>query len=300
MRVGVIGGGAVGLFLSAYLCKAGLHTTVYTRGSRQAEDLNNNGITLITNNIKETIAVHAKTLSSNEFNEEIFLITVKQYDLLQVIETLIKRVNPSILLFFQNGLAHIDILKELDVENIGVAAFEHGVLRISPTIVEHTGKGKIKVGTYKGLHSKIWPTLDGLNGFQLGVEAISYWYEALAKKMLVNAVINPLSALLRVKNGELLTNKHYFYLMEKLFLEAYDVLQLPQSKHGLWEYVVSVCSKTSNNYSSMLIDLKNNRQTEIDAISGYLLKLQRNKNQHLPFTSFVYESIKGMESRKEA
>ena len=53
----------------------------------------------------------------------------------------------------------------------------------------------------------------------------------LLKKLVVNAVINPLTAILGIKNGELIENPHYFELVKMIFCEIEQCLQLQNSQN---------------------------------------------------------------------
>jgi len=79
-----------------------------------------------------------------------------------------------------------------------------------------------------------------------------------------------LTAILGIKNGELLENKHYFELMKMIFNEIERCLLLPNSQQ-YFENIVTVCKKTAHNQSSMLCDIEGKRPTEVDAILGYIL-----------------------------
>ena len=59
-----------------------------------------------------------------------------------------------------------------------------------------------------------------------------------------------------------------------------------------------VCRITAGNRSSMLKDLENGRQTEIDAILGYVLHEAQQTKQDCPMTRFLYMMIKGKEGQK--
>ena len=120
----------------------------------------------------------------------------------------------------------------------------------------------------------------------------------LLKKLVVNAVINPLTAILRVKNGELITNPHYYLLVQLLFKEIEQSLQLQNSK-GHFENVIAVCEKTAKNHSSMLRDLEENRPTEVDAILGYILEKAAEREIDTPMISSFYHAIKGKECNVE-
>jgi len=120
----------------------------------------------------------------------------------------------------------------------------------------------------------------------------------LTRKFIVNCVINPLTAILKVPNGELLTNQHYFQLFNTLFNEISVILQL-ENDDAYYENLVGVCRNTDINRSSMLKDLEENRPTEIDAILGYILQEAINKNLEAPLVHTFYHLIKGSEIQGE-
>ncbi|MCT8139034.1 hypothetical protein H1D32_15800 [Anaerobacillus sp. CMMVII] len=119
----------------------------------------------------------------------------------------------------------------------------------------------------------------------------------MGKKLVVNGVVNPLTAIFKVTNGELLTNPYYFQLMRKIFEEISSVFSCNDLE---WQRIIEVCKKTSQNRSSMLSDIEAKRETEIEAITGYILDKAALQNKELPLNQFIYNSIKGLEyQRKE-
>ena len=89
--------------------------------------------------------------------------------------------------------------------------------------------------------------------------------EMLLKKLVVNAVINPLTSILQIKNGELIENPHYFQIVKSLFTEIQECLHLQKPEH-YFNNIIMVCEQTAKNKSSMLWDLEEKRPTEIEAI----------------------------------
>ena len=81
----------------------------------------------------------------------------------------------------------------------------------------------------------------------------------LLKKLVVNAVINPLTAVLGVENGELIENKYYFELVKMIFTEIEQGLQFKIVNNTL-KILSTVCEKTAHNQSSMLCDLEGKRR----------------------------------------
>ena len=120
----------------------------------------------------------------------------------------------------------------------------------------------------------------------------------LLKKLVVNAVINPLTAILRIKNGELIENPHYFKLVKSLFAEIQECLHLQKPEH-YFKNIITVCEQTAQNKSSMLRDLEEKRPTEMEAILGYILEKAIEKEIHTPIIELFYQAVKGKEFRVE-
>jgi len=90
-------------------------------------------------------------------------------------------------------------------------------------------------------------------------------------KLVINAAINPLTALLNVTNGELLNRPAARELMGRLAREAAGVAGLENVTLPFADPVAAaeeVARKTAANHSSMLQDVLRGAPTEIDAICG--------------------------------
>ena len=116
----------------------------------------------------------------------------------------------------------------------------------------------------------------------------------LRQKLVTNSCINPITALLDCRNGELLTSRHAQaliravckeagYLYRKLTTES-DFKFGTRTTHGgldrlsgasLEDEVHRVAKKTSANYSSMLVDMRQGGLLEVDYMNGYLERLGR-------------------------
>jgi 2-dehydropantoate 2-reductase len=94
-------------------------------------------------------------------------------------------------------------------------------------------------------------------------------------KLIVNVGINPLTAITRLKNGRLPDLPSTRMIMEEAVKEAVAVAQakgidLPYSDP--LARVIEVCHATAENVASMLQDVLNRRETEIDAINGAIVR----------------------------
>lgn len=107
--------------------------------------------------------------------------------------------------------------------------------------------------------------------------------QAQYEKLVVNAVINPLTVVFGCRNGELSEQPYFERWMRILLYEASNVLiSLPKmrddsdSTKRFWparfeNLVLHVAKMTAENQSSMLQDVRAGRETEINYINGYLV-----------------------------
>jgi 2-dehydropantoate 2-reductase len=296
VKIGIVGGGAIGLLVAAYLGKEH-EVTVYTRRSLQAKRLKNEGLRLKKNGETMCVSVQAAPLAEAVIDDDIVFITVKQYDLEAVLDRKERFRCVQAVVFLQNGMGHVEKLAAFTEKNVIVGVVEHGAIKRDDRTVEHTGIGKIVLASFYGTLQDVLP-LAARRIPDFPFEITGDWEQMLIKKLIVNAVINPLTALLRVPNGKLLQVAPYYEMMKLLFSELQQVLPLKDGE-AAWKHIVSICQKTAENYSSMYMDVAQQRKTEVDAILGYVLKKGAKLGLSLPLVQFLFYAIKGMEEGGE-
>ncbi|MCS0787331.1 2-dehydropantoate 2-reductase [Cytobacillus firmus] len=294
MKIAIIGGGAIGLLFAHYL-NENHEVRVYIRNCTQLQKLRKKGLTTERNGIRNNAPVNAFHFKEWKGEEDLTIIAVKQYSIPEAVKDLMEMNTGKCgsFLFLQNGMGHLKWAEMLEAENIYVGSVEHGALKPEPDIVLHTGIGVTKVAALKGdveYLSKISDSASCYFPFKFAENHL----EMLIEKLIVNCVINPLTAVLRVRNGELLANKFYYQLFLRLFDEVSGILGIPD-KAGALTHVKSVCEETEMNRSSMLKDIEEGRETEIDAILGYILEEAEKKKMSAPYSESLYCQIKGRE-----
>lgn len=298
MKIGIIGGGSVGLLTAARLSNDH-HITIFTHTQRQTKEINEKGITLIADDCEyhynHIPAVCMEESAQSIRNQDVILLTVKQTAILELVPIL--EENAAVVVFLQNGMDHFNYLPEMRVPTIYTGIIEHGAVRKNDHTVHHTGKGTIKMGLFKGIEVKGIETLD-MEGFP--VQLIPDIWPIHIEKLIINSVINPLTSVLGVCNGELIKNKYYVKLMESVSREVCDSLLIPRAEHQAYLKKISViCDRTAKNISSMLRDLQLGRKTEIDAILGYCIREAKKHGLPSPQCQLLYTMIRGMEESGE-
>ncbi|MEW5309768.1 MAG: hypothetical protein WDW38_001628 [Sanguina aurantia] len=126
------------------------------------------------------------------------------------------------------------------------------------------------------LHQQLLHLLSpvGLGGSFGAVLAASHsdFLRNIHTKLAVNCAINPLTALLRCKNGGLLRSDETRALVRQLTAEVAGICppELGLTKEGLFETALAVALTTAGNTSSMLADVLAGRRTEVDYLLGYV------------------------------
>ncbi|WP_010270150.1 ketopantoate reductase family protein [Paenibacillus senegalensis] len=332
MRVLVVGGGSIGLLMAGRLALGSAEVHLVCRTKEQAESIAAQGITVTAlNGTKQTVhpvsitafdEALAAALPSAESTWSWILLTVKQKDinaaLIQWLKT--QMLGETKLVGFQNGIGHMELLAEmLSQSRLFAAVTTEGAKRESETVVLQTGRGTVWLGrAFAGNRQTAAPgpsaaehgegyLMDGETQAliqvlrEAGVDAradgampVRIW-----NKLIVNAVINPLTAISGVKNGELLEDAWRRELAGKLYEEAREValsLGIPIAD-DLWEQIVAVCKRTAANHSSMLQDRMERRKTEIDWINGSLLKLAHRQGIPCPNHESIVRQVKALEDQ---
>ncbi len=119
-------------------------------------------------------------------------------------------------------------------------------------------------------------------------------------KLIVNAAINPITTLLRVKNGEILTNPPARELMREIVKEAATVaktLGIDLPFLDMMRAVEQVAERTAGNVSSMLQDVLRGAPTEVDAINGAVTKAGELKGIPTPVNRVVWLLVRAIPAR---
>jgi 2-dehydropantoate 2-reductase len=291
VKLAIIGGGSIGLLFAYYLSDK-YDVTIYTRTKQQSKAIMENGIHLKAKGSTYKRVVYSDPIECWEGKEELTFIAVKQYHLQRILNDILLKdsLNKSFI-FLQNGMGHLKLLDKFVSSSVYVSTVEHGAYKENAFTVSHNGIGLTRMALLRGKDS-LPATIFTINNFPILPE--EDYYQMLIRKLVINSVINPLTSVLRITNGQIIQNMYYFATAKDLFMEVADVLDL-NNRDSYFQQVIDVCEKTAENRSSMLKDLEQENQTEIDAIIGYILEEAEKKEKSAPICQLLFNLIKGSE-----
>ena len=194
----------------------------------------------------------------------------------------------------QNGLGNDAILSRIiGSERVSRGVTTYGATLVAPGLVCSGGEGEVILEACP-LISSVEKMMRVAN---ISTQVVENAEPLLWGKLVVNAAINPLTALLRVKNGDLLDNPFSCSLMVQLAQEAASVahacgVELPFSDPKL--AVESVARQTADNTSSMLQDILRGDPTEVDAINGAIIQKGASKMISTPVNRVICSLVKAL------
>jgi len=171
-------------------------------------------------------------------------------------------------LTLQNGLGNYDILVEkLGPDRAAQGTTTTGATLLSSGRVRPGGEGLISLGQ----HPRLKPLQKILNRSGFSVEVRQDVDALIWGKLAVNAAINPLTALLQMPNGQVISRPSARQLSADLAREVAAVAAARGIRLPYTDPVAiseDVAAKTAQNHSSMYQDILRGAPTEIDAICG--------------------------------
>ena len=238
------------------------------------------------------------------------ILSVKAPRTLSALSSVKHRLRPeSTVCILQNGMGTLDYIKKevfpdpATRPNFILGIVTHGANTpkgSSTFFAVHAGHGTIALGVQQreeassadgGEQTEMAPSTRHLMRTLTRTPVLaavglpqSEFLQQQLEKLAQNAVINPLTVLIDARNGSILYNFHYTRVMRLILGEISLVVRnLPElrglpnvatrfSPERLETLVVGIANKTSQNISSMLSDVRNGVNTEINFINGYIYR----------------------------
>lgn len=309
MKIVIVGGGAIGRLFGVYCSKGGHQVTIVEPRSDVVQAINENGLAMMELGASSPDSLPHYTASAVDdaaaITEcDLVLLAVKSFDTLQAIKQaahLITENSPVISL--QTGLGNIEIMERVVDRRHIIGGFTFmAATALSPGVVRHGGTGKTYIGELEErLSERVTALAEVFTKCGIPCTPVKRIIGRLWCKVIVYSAINALSSVLRVKNGQLLEQMESVTLLKRLIDEGKKIalanavdLVFPD----LYELLFEACKKTSGNLSSMLQDVLNHKDTEINAQCGALAAFGKESGINAPTQETMTELVKLIEKHQ--
>ncbi len=292
----IVGTGALGTLFAARLSQAGHNVTMLGTWQEGINALRKDGARIINaNGVEHRFKVHATSDPRECVGAKNALVLVKAWQTERAARQLLDCLaDTGLALTLQNGLGNYETLSlSLGLPRVALGSSTTGATLLSAGLVRAGGEGVISIERKQALG----PMEAALMSAVFNVHTVEDARSVVWGKLVVNAAINPLTALLRVPNGELLNRPSAREMMSRLAQEVAQVAFSERVKLPFTDPVAAVeevAHKTSANQSSMLQDVLRNAPTEIDAICGAVTRLGEKHNVATPFNWMCWQLVKGL------
>ena len=284
MKIVILGAGAIGRLLAVFLGRGGHQVVLVDPDQEIVDALNSRGIGYMEPGSTDPNAVSyvpATAVSDPATVErcDFILLAVKSFSVVQAVRAarhLINKNSPVVTL--QTALGTIENLEQIISRDciIGGFTFMSGT-SLGAGIVRQGGAGKAYFGELNSqISDRLTTICTAFTESDLECTPVQRVMGRLWSKVIVFSAINAVTAVLQVKNGQLLDNMESITLLKRLIDEGQRVAEsqaIDLVFHDLYQLLFDGCNRSRQNLSSMLQDILEGKRTEIDAQSGALVRI---------------------------
>lgn len=292
----IVGQGAIGLLYYHHFSQQ--HYSVSLKpSSKMCSNTDEYSFTAYGENQENTFPLKYAQLIDIQ-QADIVIFCLKSYQVSNAAEELWELIAPNcLILLAHNGMGVYEEVIEYFPANQGVLAMltTHGCLRTDNLTIKHTGIGKTDLGLLKGQIS-VNKVATLIKLFNNAIPLTEYHQNIKEKqwlKLAINSVINPITAIYNIENGNVtkseLTKEINNILEEIILIASTQGVEFCLSE--LQGIIIEVANATSLNSSSMRCDILAKRPTEIEYINGYIHRLGKKHGIATPENTRLWQEV---------
>jgi 2-dehydropantoate 2-reductase len=303
MRIGVIGAGAMGSLFAAHLADAGAEVFAFDIWREHVEAIRRHGLAVVAAGRERRVALLAGSDAREAGTCQAVLVFVKFNQTRAGIENARPMIGPHTLIAtLQNGIGNVELIQSLCPNN----PIAFGLTTLTSELI---GPGRIEASYAGHGETHLWPlggapnaTVEQLCALLVkgGINAalapdieLQIW-----KKLVVNCCLNTVCAVARASVGAVAAIPATWALLDGVLDEIVRVAErkgIPLTREAAHDYLRRVAEDAHAHEPSMLIDVRNNRPTEIECLNGAVLRECERFGITAPFNQSLYGLIRIIE-----
>lgn len=258
---------------------------------------------------QHTIGSNSKDYGNTKIKN--LLVTTKSYQASEAVESVLpflQKETSKIIIMCNGALSVREDLAKFEIPLV-LATTTHGAyLENNKQDVVHAGVGKTCIENMPQL-AELWDSI-GMRCESLTAHEMNLM---LWQKLAANCVINPLSAIFRCRNGDLLLEPSFPQLLQEIVGELVTVANMDSdnddwngretstiTEEAMVAFVYEVIRDTEHNRSSMYQDIVLKQQkSEIDHLNGFVVKRGRTAGVECVTNEDIVGRIRELETRNK-
>ncbi|MBL8101656.1 MAG: 2-dehydropantoate 2-reductase [Anaerolineales bacterium] len=292
----LVGTGALATLFAARLSEAGHSVSMLGTWKNGLKALQENGARIVdTNGNERAYKVHATDDPREVRGAKHALVLVKSWQTERAAHQLRESLaDDGLAITLQNGIGNKEtLIRDLGADRVSLGITTTGATLVGPGLVKIGGEGVISLEQNQALG----PLEAALRSSNFNLQIVDDARSLVWGKLVINAAINPLTALLRIPNGELLSRPLARRVMSAL---ARETAQVAEAEHVHLPFsnpvdaAEDVARKTAANMSSMFQDVRRGAPTEIDAICGAVTRRGEKHGIKTPYNRACWQLVRAM------
>jgi 2-dehydropantoate 2-reductase len=299
MRIGIVGAGALGTLFGERL--AGDNDVILLeRDPAVVAAITERGLRVD----GETRPARATGEPRDLFGVQLLFVFVRATDTLRALRPFATQLSPSTtIVSVQNGLGNEEAVKTClgSTIHLVIGATTESALTLGPADVRRIGDGTTVLGSAGASPEACNRVVRMLVDARFHASAAYDIRPHLWGKLIANAAINPVAALLDRPNGIVLTDEYAGEVARSLAQEAATVanaMRIPLPFTDPWSYVRTIVEQTAELDNSMLYDLRSGAHTEVDFINGAVVAAGRRAAVPTPYNETLTALVKAREGTR--
>jgi 2-dehydropantoate 2-reductase len=300
-RVCVIGGGVIGSLFAGHLADVA-EVSVLTRRREHADALNAEGLRITGRSER-----HARVTAASDPDElepfDLAIVATKASGLEGAARSLEGRFPEATIMPVLNGLGADEVVRAHgDWPIVSAVTFISGT-KHSDTEVEYVLDTETWLGPYEDTpYETVQAIADLVVSAGLKAEALPDLQPAQWSKLIFNATVNSVAGLTGLRHDFHFADEEAPTDLGHLVHDLVDEGKAVASAAGValhddpWEMNVLATRRGSAHYPSMLEDLDSRRTTEIDLITGALVREAEKHGVPVPLHTAMYRLVKAKEA----
>ena len=303
MRIAVIGAGAMGSLFGGYLSR--LHEVLLVDVDQaQVDAINQNGLTIYEPDGSHSVCrpravIHTKNMIPADL-VILFVKSTVSRSALYGHSSLIGE--HTYLMTLQNGSGHEDMLLDFtDRDHVIIGTTQHNCAKLDHGQVRHGGSGKTYIGSLNGEVEALQEIARAFSDAGLETQAEVNVSRLIWEKLFTNTSASVLTGILQVPLGYIAENPAAWSMCCTLIREAAAVAQAEGMEFDVNQKIAevrAVCERSPKGLTSIYADIRDGRKTEVDAISGSIVRASRRTGIPAPTHEAMVELVHALEARQ--
>jgi 2-dehydropantoate 2-reductase len=299
VRVGIVGAGALGTLFGQRLA-AGNEVVLLERRPEVVEAVRRDGLSVD----GEGRSAYPTTEPRELFGVQVLFVFVRATDTLRALRPFASELSPATaIVSLQNGLGNEEAIKTSlgGTISLVIGATTESALTVGPGDVRRIGDGTTVLGSAGASPEVVNRVARLLVDAGFRASAAYDIRPHLWGKLIANAAINPVAALLDRPNGVVLSDPNAGDVARSLAQEAATVanaMRIPLPFTDPWSYVRTIAEQTAELDNSMLHDLRAGASTEVDFINGAVVAAGRRAGVPTPYNETLTALVKAREGTR--